>query len=71
MNKKEQKQFVKELCGGIAKTICEQIKKGRVPENWDGFELRYLIAEKAEHAKYKMGNSRARDYRNTVMINGL
>lgn len=70
-------KFVRELSKNIANQVIDSIKKGRVPDSWDGHEFRLLLAEK--HASSgrmsslsgETRSSRARDYRNTVNIQNL
>lgn len=61
--------------------ITTLIEKGRVPEEWDGHELRMLLAEKFEasarmsrcHPKNRGGyDAKAQqDYDNDVIVNNL
>lgn len=69
MNANEQKQFVRELCEAISAQILNDIDAGKIPENWDGRELRQLISDRA--AWRTMDKKRAREYRNTVLVNNL
>lgn len=75
MNRDQQQDFVHQLSSGIARDICEQIKAGKIPEGWDGHELRALLADRHEQSArmslVKRRRARARDYRNTVLINNL
>lgn len=45
MNRAEQEIFVKELSDNVAEKILAGIRSGKVPEEWDGHELRVLLAE--------------------------
>jgi len=44
--KKFQKGFVKELCNNVRDEILKQINQNKIPQGWDGIELRWLIKEK-------------------------
>jgi hypothetical protein len=70
MKKSEKKRFIKQLTGGIAEELISKID--RMPEEWDGLELRQLLADKfASEATYDMGRARRKEYNNTVLINNL
>ncbi len=74
MKATDQKKFVRELSGRVAKDICQQIADGKIPDNWDGHELRRLLADrhKASAAISScMNGSRLREYNNTVLVNNL
>ena len=77
MNRQAQGKFVRELCRNIEREVAEQIKSKRIPTYWDGHELRMLLAEKfaASGRMSSIANeprsSRARDYRNTVIVRNL
>lgn len=45
-----QKRFVVELMAAIEKSIVDDINAGKVPEDWDGIELRGLIEDRATNA---------------------
>lgn len=75
MNIEQKRQFVESVIGQLRDTLLRAVEK--VPEEWDGFELRLLIDEKvAEHTqvrdiKQRMGYKRASDYRNTMKVSNL
>lgn len=73
MNTEEQKTFVRELSETIAADICEQIDAGKIPENWDGIELRNLLKYRhSSSARMYSGTSkRIRNANNTILINNL
>lgn len=77
MNKKTQIHFVKELSNNILARIVQQIRDGKTPENWDGHELRALVALGFEQSaamslvRTEPRSKRARDYKNTVIVNNL
>ena len=77
MTKKQQMNFVRELTENIASEVVATIRSGKVPDDWDGHELRCLLAEKFEASarmsqiKDEPRSKRAREYRNTVIINNL
>ncbi len=77
MNRDEQIEFVKCLAHNIRSELMTQIKEGRIPENWDGQELRCLLAERFEASaqmtliRKQPRAKRAREYRNTKLIKNL
>ncbi len=71
----QKKRFVKELIENIHSELKE--KMPRVPEEWDGHELRVWIADRFEEAA-KMSciredkrGSRRREYKNDVLVMNL
>lgn len=42
----DQIRFVYEFLGDIEKEIVEEIRAGKVPENFDGLELKWLVLRK-------------------------
>jgi hypothetical protein len=71
MKRAEQKQFVDDLTKNIADSIKETIDNGKLPEEWDGIELRMLIAARANNATYGTTRQRRSDFKNTVLVNNL
>lgn len=77
MTRYEQRCLVQDLTWDIANEICNNITMGLVPKEWEGHELRVLLADKFDAAA-KMSlvrrsprSSRAKGYRNTVLVNNL
>lgn len=81
MNREEQMSFVSDLTSTIRNEVQGLIEQGRVPTEWDGHELRMLLAEKFEasakmsrcHPENRGGyNAKARaDYDNDVIVHNL
>jgi hypothetical protein len=72
MTKEAQIEFVNDLIGSVKETVLERIKAGKIPEEWDGYELRQYLADKFTDACYvKMDRGRKREYTNTVIVNNL
>ncbi len=69
MDAKEQKRLLKDILHNIERDMIGKIDTGKIPENWDGIELREYIADQAKW--HKMEKRRAKAYRNTVLVNGL
>ena len=77
MTKEEQIAFVRELADAVTVSIVTNIANGKVPETWDGHELRQLLADRfaqsagiSDSMKNKR-RARRRDYENTVIVNNL
>ena len=73
MTKREQQQFARELRAGILSETLHDIRANRVPETWDGVELRQLLADRFERSVYRrpLLGKRGREYRNDVLIRDL
>jgi len=57
MNKQEKIQFIKELSNTIVQRITEQIESDKIPENWQGKELRILLKYRHSLSAGRYGNS--------------
>lgn len=67
----EKRAFITELCNNTRDAIMANAD--RMPDSWDGIELREYIAERFRENAYGF-NRRGRrwnDYRNTTLIAGL
>jgi hypothetical protein len=70
MTKSEQVRFVKQLTNTMAETLIGDIRNGKVPDTFDGHELRVMVMQLAlDHATISNlvqnpKSQRARDYRN-------
>jgi hypothetical protein len=76
MKRSEQKQFVKDLAKtakDVAKKIIENIDNGKIPADWDGHELRQLLADNFTSMvlAIKMDRKQRREYNNIVAVNNL
>jgi len=73
MDSNEKRRFIKDLCDNIKSTVVDSISK--MPEEWDGIELRQLIADKARESTYILdrpeNRKRRREYRNEVLVRNL
>lgn len=45
MSPEQQKQIVTDLCNGVRDKLLARIEGCDIPEEWDGIELRQLLAE--------------------------
>jgi len=70
MTLQEKRNFTKELIESIEQKIMD--KTGKMPENWDGWELRQYVKDSfAEIVFGNMNRKRLKEYRNTVLIENL
>jgi len=71
MTKKEQRKLANALLKGLRQSMNE--KFNRVPENWDGHELRHWIKDLASEdlAYLKLPRQRGIEYRNDRLIHNL
>jgi hypothetical protein len=76
MNRDQQEIFIKNLTSAIADELIEKIHSGSIPEQWDGIELREILAEKFSHETrsdllFKPRGKRWKDYQNTIIVNNI
>ncbi len=73
MNKIEKKDFVRSICSSIAEEVCDHIELDKVPEAWDGFELREILSDKFKRESVMPDHRirRYKDYLNDVIVNNL
>ena len=71
MSPAEQEQFVRDLSADIIGKIIENIKAGKVPADWNGVELRALLAEKFAAETTPMSRKQKKQYQNGVLVNNL
>ena len=71
----EKVKFVNDLCNSIRDQVIDQIMVGRIPEEWDGHELRRLLSQNFSEvvrlSRNVMIGKRLKDYTNTVIIKNL
>ncbi len=74
MEWQQQVEFVRELCGTIEDEVVRAIKEGQLPSQWDGHELRVLLAERfsasasMSEIRSNPRGKRARDYKTARSI---
>lgn len=74
MEQKEQARFVSSLVNSVANELLDKIGSGRVPEEWDGFELRWWIAQRFEEATLgsrSNNKKRFRSFKNDILVRNL
>lgn len=72
MDTANQKRIVTELLANVGATLQHDIDTGKVPPEWDGWELRQLAADRfANQSRLAEDKKRLHAYRNTVLVKGL
>ena len=72
MEKSDKISFVDELINCYKYEIIDNIVSGKIPDNWDGLELRQYVIDTFKGCKLgEMSIKRKRDYKNTVIVNNL
>lgn len=75
MNSSQKRVFIRDLCRSICREVLTQVPK--MPPEWDGHELRVLLAERFNDSAsmsqiMRAPRSRqARNFRNAVRVNNL
>lgn len=71
MNKVEKIRFVNALTDTIARKVKQAIRDGRVPAEWDGHELRYLLADMFADSRYQLDKKRNKEYENHMLVTDI
>jgi hypothetical protein len=77
MNRNQQISLVNELCMRMALDLGTKIDAGEVPKEWDGHELRCLVADKATDnasvslIRKEQRGARAKAYKNTILTTNI
>lgn len=69
MNAAEKKAFIETICDRVRDEIIEKIPK--MPEEWNGFQLRELVGEMFQREKMNMSRRQRRDYHNDCYMYNL
>lgn len=71
MTKEEKVVFINEILGTLRGSLIQKVDK--MPEEWDGFELRRLIADYAEEqiVFVRMNKARLRAYENNRIVRNI
>jgi hypothetical protein len=68
MRKSQQVEFVQDFVDTIEERITGFIAKGKIPETWDGIELRQLILDEVKiNVTMQMTGKRKKDYKNILL----
>ena len=80
MTRDEQKQFLRDLTRSILASLEADINAGHIPEEWDGIELRWWLANKAQEqaphnlnplASRRSESRRFRDFKEELLTRDL
>ena len=74
MKRDEQEAFLQDLADSIIGEMHAKIQQGKIPEQWDGYELREWFAKLARestHDGLKEDRTRYRAYNKHVLTNYL
>jgi hypothetical protein len=72
MDTENQKRIVTELLTSVGDSIQHDIDTGKIPPEWDGWELRQLAADRfTNQSRLAENKPRLKAYRNTVLVKGL
>ncbi len=71
MDMEEQTTFVDEYCNSLRDKVKGYIAQGKLPETWNGLELRNLIADIANENKMHLEGKRLKEYKNDRLINNI
>jgi len=71
MTKDDQIKLVRDLTESVVGEIIDKIRADRVPANWNGFELRQLLADNFAGEVGTMPPARMREYRNAKLLGML
>jgi hypothetical protein len=70
MTKQEQTKLIKSFLNSMKKDLLDKVEK--LPENWDGWEIKHWIAGKFDSENLLSRNkNRLRDCENDILINNL
>lgn len=71
MNKRDQQRIARELLHALRSEFLSRV--ARVPKEWNGHELRHLLADVAreQFAHRKLDRTRRIDYENTRLARNL
>jgi hypothetical protein len=67
----EKMKFVQELLMSIELKVEFALIDHKIPDEWDGHELRHYVADLAQANVTKMSHSRKIAYNNIVLVNDL
>jgi len=71
MTKTEKQRFVRDLTRSLRDKVLSDIKSGRIPKDWNGIELRQLLADRFKADTFEMSRRYKDKYNNDVLINCL
>lgn len=68
----EQRRIILEALADAKKRVLTKLDEGKLPESWDGFELRWLLAQAVDHRVMTNENrKRRREFDNECLVRNL
>ena len=72
MTRLEQQTFINDLMESFKRSMDADFMAGRIPEHWDGRQLRLYISKLVERDAYwDVSTWELRDFKNDCLINNL
>lgn len=74
LTREEQIGLVQDLMSSITSGVIAKINEGKIPESWDGHELRYYLADIFDSERtslMKHNRKRRKNYHSDVYMNNL
>ena len=72
MTPEQQVEFIQQLAHTVVEEMVIAIDAGKVPEDWDGHQLRYWMAKRFGQVFFSdRSRSWKRDVDNTIIVNNL
>ena len=71
MTRAEQELFVRNLTSSVADSVTRDIRDGLVPEEWNGHQLRRLLADIFDRETTRMTRSEVRRFNVVCATNDL
>ncbi len=72
MTRLEQQTFINDLMESFKRSMDADFMAGRIPEHWDGRQLRLYISKLVERDAYwHITTWQLRDFKNDCLINNL
>ncbi len=65
--------FAESLIESIRREVTRNILQGKIPEAWDGIELRQYLADKFTDSTFPdlLKGKRKRNYKNTLIVSNI
>ena len=70
MTKQQQIQYLSALSNSILSDMIKKIEANKVPDNWDGLELRQWLHDKTI-SPFPMSKRQRKDYNNILLTTDL
>ena len=73
ITKEDQKRIICEVLDGVKETLTREEYLNRIPEEWDGYEIRQLVVDHVNEncIWQEMGRTRKREYKEDRLVRNL